>query len=287
MESLYHRGVLIINTKDKLQKLKDYIHNLDNALIAFSGGVDSTFLAKISYDVLGDRVLAVTATSPMYPKSELKEAIDIAKKIGIPHLVVEFNDILEIEEFKKNPLNRCYICKSNLFSKFKAIAKDRGLNYVLEGTNADDVSDFRPGRRVLKELGILSPLLECGIKKEEIRILSKEMNLPTWDKPSYACLASRIPYGEEITYDKLSMIEKAEEGLRDLGFSGFRVRYHGDVARIELPKEQMDAIFEKSVREEIVKRLKNAGFKYVALDLEGYRTGSLNEPHVRVVKDVQ
>ncbi|AEM78308.1 LOW QUALITY PROTEIN: hypothetical protein Thewi_0878 [Thermoanaerobacter wiegelii Rt8.B1] len=272
--------------KEKLRKLQEYLSRLDNALIAFSGGVDSTFLAKVSYDVLGNRVLAVTATSPMHPKSELKEAVELAKKIGLPHLVVEFNDILEIEEFKKNPLNRCYVCKSNLFSRFKAIAEEKGFKYILEGTNADDVSDFRPGRRALKELGILSPLLECGIKKEEIRILSKEMGLPTWSKPSYACLASRIPYGEEITYDKLSMVEKAEEDLRDLGFSGFRVRYHGDIARIELPKEQMKRIFEEGIREEVVKRIKDAGFKYVALDLEGYRTGSLNEPHVKVVKNV-
>ncbi|MDI3500641.1 MAG: pyridinium-3,5-biscarboxylic acid mononucleotide sulfurtransferase [Thermoanaerobacter sp.] len=280
-------GVNIEIIKEKLRKLQEYLLKLDNALIAFSGGVDSTFLAKVSYDVLGNRVLAVTATSPMHPKSELKEAVELAKKIGIPHLVVEFNDILEIEEFRKNPLNRCYICKSNLFSRFKAIAEEKGFKYILEGTNADDVSDFRPGRRALKELGILSPLLECGIKKEEIRILSKEMGLPTWGKPSYACLASRIPYGEEITYDKLSMVEKAEEDLKDLGFSGFRVRYHGDVARIELPKEQMETIFEEGIREEVVKRIKNAGFKYVTMDLEGYRTGSLNEPHVKVVKNVQ
>ena len=280
-------GVNIEIIKEKLRKLQEYLLKLDNALIAFSGGVDSTFLAKVSYDVLGNRVLAVTATSPMHPKSELKEAVELAKKIGIPHLVVEFNDILEIEEFRKNPLNRCYICKSNLFSRFKAIAEEKGFKYILEGTNADDVSDFRPGRRALKELEILSPLLECGIKKEEIRILSKEMGLPTWGKPSYACLASRIPYGEEITYDKLSMVEKAEEDLRDLGFSGFRVRYHGDVARIELPKEQMETIFEEGIREEVVKRIKNAGFKYVTMDLEGYRTGSLNEPHVKVVKNVQ
>ncbi|ABY93491.1 MAG: ExsB family protein [Caldanaerobacter subterraneus] len=280
-------GVNIEIIKEKLRKLQEYLLKLDNALIAFSGGVDSTFLAKVSYDVLGNRVLAVTATSPMHPKSELKEAVELAKKIGIPHLVVEFNDILEIEEFRKNPLNRCYICKSNLFSRFKAIAEEKGFKYILEGTNADDVSDFRPGRRALKELGILSPLLECGIKKEEIRILSKELGLPTWGKPSYACLASRIPYGEEITYDKLSMVEKAEEDLRDLGFSGFRVRYHGDVARIELPKEQMETIFEEGIREEVVKRIKNAGFKYVTMDLEGYRTGSLNEPHVKVVKNVQ
>jgi uncharacterized protein len=272
--------------EEKLRELQRYLSRLDNALIAFSGGVDSTFLAKVSYDVLGNRVLAVTATSPMHPKSELEEATKLAKKIGLPHLVVEFNDILEIEEFKKNPLNRCYICKSNLFSRFKAVAEEKGFKYILEGTNADDVSDFRPGRRALKELGILSPLLECGIKKEEIRILSKKMGLPTWSKPSYACLASRIPYGEEITYDKLSMVEKAEEDLRDLGFSGFRVRYHGDIGRIELPKEQMKRIFEEGIRKEVVKRIKDAGFKYVALDLEGYRTGSLNEPHVKVVKNV-
>ena len=272
--------------KDNLKKLQEYLSKLDNALIAFSGGVDSTFLAKVSYDVLGNRALAVTVTSPIHAKSELKEAVELAKKIGIPHLVVEFNDILKIEEFRKNPLNRCYICKFNLFSRFKAIAEEKGFKYILEGTNADDVSDFRPGRRALKELGILSPLLECGIKKGEIRILSKEMGLPTWDKPSYACLASRIPYGEEITYDKLSMVEKAEEDLKDLGFSGFRVRYHGDVARVELPKDQMETIFKEGIREEIVKRIKRAGFKYVALDLEGYRAGSLNEPHMRVVKNV-
>lgn len=275
-----------MEAKEKLYKLQKYLSKLDNALIAFSGGVDSTFLAKVSYDVLGNRVLAVTAISPMHPKSEFKEALGLAKEIGLPHLVVEFDDILEIEEFKKNPLNRCYICKSNLFLRFKDIAEEKGFKYILEGTNADDVSDFRPGRRALRELKILSPLLECGIKKEEIRILSKEMGLPTWDKPSYACLASRIPYGEKITYDKLSMIEKSEENLKEFGFSGFRVRYHGDVARIELSKEQMRIILEEGIREEVVKRIKNAGFKYVALDLEGYRTGSLNEPHMKEVENV-
>lgn len=269
-----------INTGKKLKRLKKYIHDLDRVLIAFSGGVDSAFLAKISYDVLREKAVAVTADLPLYPKSELKETLDLARKIGFQHLVVELNDILEREEFRKNPLNRCYICKFNLFSVFKNIAHEKGLKYVIEGTNADDISDFRPGRRALKELGILSPLLDCGLTKEDIRALSKQIGLPTWNKPSNACLASRIPYGEQITYYKLTMVERAEESLKNLGFSGVRVRHHRKVARIEFPKEQMKRVFEEGVREEIIKRIKGAGFKYVTLDLEGYKVGSLNESYI-------
>ncbi|WP_043884244.1 ATP-dependent sacrificial sulfur transferase LarE [Caldanaerobacter subterraneus] len=260
----------------KLKKLRDYVKNLKRVLVAFSGGVDSTFLAKVAYEELGEDMLAVTISTPLHPKREIEESKKLAKVLGFPHLVVRYEEVLEIEEFKSNPLNRCYVCKKNLFSKLKDIAEERGFYYIVEGTNADDINDFRPGRKALKELGILSPLLDCGITKEEIRLFSKEMDLPTWNKPSYACLASRIPYGEEITYEKLSMVEKAEESLKSLGFDGFRVRYHGDVARIELRKEDMERVFEEDIRKKIVEGVKEAGFKYVALDLEGYRTGSLN-----------
>lgn len=275
-----------MNIDEKYNKLKEYIKNLGSAVIAFSGGVDSTFLAKVCSDVLKDKALAVTATSSTYPEREFKEALNLAKEIGIRHKVIKSEE-LDIEGFSKNPINRCYYCKSELFSKLINVAKEEGLKYVLDGTNADDIGDFRPGRKAAKELGVVSPLLECGITKDDIRLLSKELGLPTWNKPAYACLSSRFPYGEEITVKKLSMVEMAENFLMDLGFTGFRVRHHGDIARIELKREQIDRMFDSELRDKVVKKLKEIGFKYIALDLEGYRTGSMNEPYAELVKNVQ
>lgn len=272
--------------EEKYENLKKYIKELGSAVIAFSGGVDSTFLAKVCKDVLNDSCLAVTATSSTYPEREFKEALELAKEIGIRHKVIRSEE-LEIEGFSKNPIDRCYYCKSELFSKLKKVADDEGIEYVLDGTNADDTGDFRPGRRAAKELGVKSPLLECGFTKDDIREMSKNLGLPTWNKPAYACLSSRFPYGQEITSEKLSMVEKSEEYLLNLGFVGFRVRHHGDVARIELNPDQINMMMDENIRKKVVSKLKEIGFKYVSLDLEGYRTGSMNEAVSELINNVR
>ncbi|MGF7396790.1 ATP-dependent sacrificial sulfur transferase LarE [Thermoanaerobacterium thermosaccharolyticum] len=272
--------------EEKYENLKKYIKELGSAVIAFSGGVDSTFLAKVCKDVLNDSCLAVTATSSTYPEREFKEALELAKEIGIRHKIIKSEE-LEIEGFSKNPIDRCYYCKSELFSKLKKVADDEGIEYVLDGTNADDTGDFRPGRRAAKELGVKSPLLECGFTKDDIREMSKRLGLPTWNKPAYACLSSRFPYGQEITSEKLSMVEKSEEYLLNLGFVGFRVRHHGDVARIELNPDQINMMMDENIRKKVVSKLKEIGFKYVSLDLEGYRTGSMNEAISELINDVR
>ncbi len=271
--------------EEKYENLKKYIEKLGSAVIAFSGGVDSTFLAKVCYDVLKDRCVAITATSSTYPQREFKEAQELAKEIGIRHKVIRSEE-LEIEGFSKNPIDRCYYCKSELFSKLKNVADEEGIKYVLDGTNYDDTGDFRPGRRAARELGVKSPLLECGFTKNDIREMSKILGLPTWNKPAYACLSSRFPYGQEITDEKLSMVDKAEEYLLNLGFVGFRVRHHGDIARIELNQSQINMMLDESVRKNVVSKLKEIGFKYVSLDLEGYRTGSMNEAVAELIDDV-
>lgn len=272
--------------EEKYENLKKYIKELGSAVIAFSGGVDSTFLAKVCKDVLNDRCLAVTATSSTYPEREFKEALELAKEIGIRHKIIKSEE-LEIEGFSKNPIDRCYYCKSELFSKLKKVADDEGIEYVLDGTNADDTGDFRPGRRAAKELGVKSPLLECGFTKDDIREMSKNLGLPTWNKPAYACLSSRFPYGQEITSEKLSMVEKSEEYLLNLGFVGFRVRHHGDIARIELNPDQINMMLDENIRKKVVSKLKEIGFKYVSLDLEGYRTGSMNEAISELINNVR
>ncbi|AGB19448.1 ATP-dependent sacrificial sulfur transferase LarE [Thermoanaerobacterium thermosaccharolyticum] len=271
--------------EEKYENLKKYIKELGSVVVAFSGGVDSTFLTKVCYDVLKDKVMAVTATSSTYPEREFKEAIKLAEEIGVKHKIIRSEE-LEIEGFSKNPINRCYYCKSELFSKLKKVADEEGMKYVLDGTNADDQGDFRPGRRAAKELGVKSPLLECGFTKEDIREMSLKLGLPTWNKPAYACLSSRFPYGEEITSQKLSMVERAEDYLLKLGFVGFRVRHHGDIARIELRKDQINRMLNEDIRKDVVAKLKEIGFKYVAIDLEGYRTGSMNEVVSEMIQNV-
>jgi len=277
-------GGVIIDAYNKFKNLKEYIKNLGSVAIAFSGGVDSTFLAKVCKDVLNNDALAITVVSPIFPKIESEEAVKLAETIGIRHVTLKY-EILSVKGFIQNPVDRCYICKSNLFHMIKSFAEEKNLKYVIDGTNADDTKDYRPGRMALKELGILSPLLEMGITKDEVRKLSKDLGLSTWDKPSYACLASRIPYGEEINIKKLETIEQAEDFLFNMGFDGLRVRYHKNIARIELKEEQMAKVFNFEIRNQIVKKFKELGFKYVTLDLEGYRMGSLNEPHMGLIKD--
>ncbi|SKA73892.1 uncharacterized protein SAMN05428976_101306 [Clostridium sp. USBA 49] len=261
---------------DKFQKLKDILKEAGSGAIAYSGGVDSTFLLKVAYDVLKDNIIAVTARSSSYPEREFNEAKEYIKQIGAKHVIITSEE-LDIEGFSKNPVNRCYFCKTELFSKVRKEADKYGLKHVFDGSNFDDIGDFRPGMKAAKEQGVISPLKLAELTKDDIRKLSKMLNLPTWNKPSFACLSSRFPYGKEITIDKLSMVEKAEQFLIDMGFKQLRVRHHDEIARIEVAPEDRARFFDLDIMDKIGNELKKIGFKYVTLDLIGYRTGSMNE----------
>ncbi|MEY8421642.1 ATP-dependent sacrificial sulfur transferase LarE [Lachnospiraceae bacterium 38-14] len=261
--------------KEKLEKLKNNIKKLESVAIAFSGGVDSTFLLQAAYEVLGENVLALTIRSAAFPERETKESQDFCKARGIRQVVLDFEP-LDLEEFVKNPKDRCYHCKRQLFLKITAAAREQGILYVAEGSNMDDLGDYRPGLMAVKEMGILSPLREAGLYKSEIRFLLKEMGIPAWEKPSYACLASRFVYGEEITLEKLKRVELGEEFLREQGFLQMRVRVHGDMARIEVLPEDFGRFLDEKFREEVWEKLLSLGFSHVSLDLKGYRTGSMN-----------
>lgn len=262
--------------KEKYEKLKQTISSYESAAVAFSSGVDSTFLLKVAYDVLKDKTMAITASSNIFAQREHKEAIEFTTHLGVRHEIL-LADALSVDNFAKNPDNRCYYCKKAVFTNILKLAKDNGMAYVLDGANVDDEGDYRPGMQAAHELGIKSPLKDCGFTKEDIRTLSKEMGLPTWDKPSYACLASRIPYGTEITAEKLQMIEAAETYLMELGFRQLRVRHHGKMARIEVLPEDRKRFFDEAFMDQVADKMKEIGFFYTALDLRGYRTGSLNE----------
>jgi len=262
--------------EQKFAELKQILKSLESVVIAFSGGVDSTFLAKVAYDVLNDKAIAVTADSALYPQSEVEEAKKIAEKIGIKHEIF-FTEELDIPKFSDNPPERCYYCKRELFSKLWEIAKQRGFKHVVDGANYDDISDYRPGMKAGVELNVSSPLKDAKLTKSDIRKLSKKLGLSTWNKPSMACLASRFPYGTHITRRKLSVIEEAEQFLRELGIRQLRVRHHGDIARIEVSPEEMDIFFKDGIREKVVEKFKQLGYTYTTLDLRGYRTGSMNE----------
>ena len=259
----------------KLNDLREYLRSLESVAVAFSSGVDSTFLLSVAHEVLGDKAVAVTATSCSFPKRESDEAASFCKKNGIRQIVVQSEE-LEIPEFRHNPVNRCYLCKKELFNKIIKLAKENGIAFVCEGSNMDDNGDYRPGLLAVAELGVKSPLRDCKLYKDEIREISKQMGLPTWKKQSFACLSSRFPYGEEINEKKLMMVDKAEQLLLDMGFQQIRVRIHGEnLARIEVLPSEMKKILSNS--ELITQKFKSFGFAYVSLDLQGYRTGSMNE----------
>ncbi|AOY76594.1 ATP-dependent sacrificial sulfur transferase LarE [Clostridium formicaceticum] len=262
--------------QEKFHKLQEIIRGLESAAIAFSGGVDSTFLLKVTQNVLGKDVIAVTARSSTFPEREFKEAKAYAESIGVKHIVI-VSEELDIEGFSKNPTNRCYYCKHELFSKIQEVALDHNVKVVLDGSNYDDIGDYRPGMQAAKELKVVSPLKQAALTKEDIRILSKEMDIPTWNKPSFACLSSRFPYGHEINREKLKMVELAEQFLLDKGFRQVRVRHHGEIARIEVEKKEREKIFDLQLMDEIGNKLKEIGFHYVTIDALGYRTGSMNE----------
>lgn len=265
-----------IQLQEKHTALQEYLSSLSGLVVAFSGGVDSTYLLKSAYDVLGEHVIAVTARSCSFPKRELDEAMAFCAQEGITHLVCDSEE-LALDGFSDNPVNRCYLCKNELFTRIRSIATQRGIPTVADGSNLDDEGDYRPGLIAVREQQVVSPLRLAKLTKQDIRDLSRELGLRTWDKQSFACLASRFPYGEKITPERLAMIDKAEQLLLDLGFRQVRVRYHDGLARIETGQEEFALLLDDTIRIRVHDELRQLGFTYVSIDLLGYRTGSMNE----------
>ncbi len=259
----------------KLEKLEAYIKELGSLAVGFSGGVDSSFLLAVAHNVLGEKLIAVTGADASVPERELKEAIDYCKERNIRHMICRV-DPMKDEEYRHNGPDRCYFCKHGIFSEVKRIAAENGIEYVAEGSNMDDLGDYRPGLRAIAELSVKSPLREAGLTKQDIRLISKAMGLPTWSKPAYACLASRFVYGEEITEEKLHMIDEAEQFLIEKGFFEERVRLHGKMARIEVPAKDIERLASEEIREAVYKRFRELGFMFVTMDMHGYRVGSMN-----------
>ena len=268
-----------MSLEQKLERLKTILRDMESIVIGYSGGVDSTFLAKIATDVLGDQALSVSAISESYPLYEQEEARQFAGELGLHWLTIRTSEI-DNPEYRKNNSNRCFFCKEELVTHLERIRKERGFKTIAIGAITDDLGDWRPGQAAARQGGARFPLIEADLGKEEIRRLSQEMNLPIWNKPSFACLASRFPYGEEITREKLELVERAESVLREAGFRQFRVRHHNNLARIEVLPEEMGRLLE--LREELARRMKEIGYPYVTMDLVGYRSGSMNEILVQI-----
>jgi len=267
----------MIPSNKKLKDLKIKIKKMEKVIIAFSGGVDSTFLLKFCVDVLGrEKVLAVTGKSEIHHNEEIEEAKKIAEMLKVDHYIVHI-DMLNDKEVSMNRPDRCYFCKSKFYSKFRELANKKNINYILDGSNRDDTMDFRPGRTAAMEKNVVSPLLEVELTKEEVRKVSKEMNIYTWSKPSQACLASRIPYGRKITRKKINMVAEAERFLKNLGFKTVRVRHHGKLAKIEVDEKNIDNFLEDTIRKKVIDELRKIGYTWICLDLKGYKSGSMNE----------
>ncbi|AKL94051.1 putative protein ExsB family [Clostridium aceticum] len=264
-----------MNLYDKYQRLLQYIKSLESVVIAFSGGVDSTFLLKAAQEAIGNRAMALTIKAPFHLYWEIEETKELAAQLSIPHVVIEHKEIPK--EIQYNPSNRCYLCKKKIFQGILDFAKENHFQHVADGTNFDDTKDYRPGMQALKELNVVSPLLEVGFTKEEIRQMSKNLELPTWDKPAYACILTRIQYDQKILEEDLRKVEKAEKYLIDLGFPVARVRLHGQLARIEVAPDRLKDLLEERQMKKIAADFKTMDFQYITVDLEGYRTGSQNE----------